>query len=92
MNKKPLINEEGEVREITSEDMKLFKKTSETLPDELLSVLPKRGRPLKQSPKISTTIRLSPDVIMYFKSHGKKWQTEINDILTQHVKGQRKQV
>jgi len=91
MNKKPLINEDGEVREIIAEDMKLFKKSSEILPDELLSVLPKRGRPIKQSPKVSTTIRLSPDVIMYFKAHGKGWQTEIDEILTRHVDKQRKQ-
>lgn len=91
MNKKPLINEDGEVREITAEDMKLFKKSSDILPDELLSILPKRGRPIKQSPKVSTTIRLSPDVIMYFKAHGKGWQTEIDEILTRHVDKQRKQ-
>ena len=89
MKRKPLINENGEVRELTKEDMKLFKSTSEVLPKDLLKVLPKRGRPAKSRPKKSTTIRLDSDVMDFFKGHGKGWQTEINKILLEYVKSHR---
>ncbi|MBU1169561.1 MAG: BrnA antitoxin family protein [Proteobacteria bacterium] len=80
-----MIDKDGEVRELTAEDLKLFKKTSLVLPEELLSVLPKRGRPKKESPKVSTTIRLNPDVLEFFKSHGRGWQTKVNEVLSQYV-------
>lgn len=58
-------------------------------PNELLTR--RRGRPhgtTKQNPKISTTIRLSPEVISAFKSTGTGWQTRIDaalkDWLIQH--------
>lgn len=92
MNKKPLIDEDGEVRELTADDMKLFKKASEVLPPELLAILPKRGRPIKQSPKVSTTIRLNPDVIAFFKAHGRGWQTEVNEVLSKYIEKRRKSV
>jgi uncharacterized protein (DUF4415 family) len=85
MKKKPLIDDDGEVRELTSDDLKLFKKTSDVLPVGLLDVLPRRGRPLKDVTKVSTTIRLNPDIIAFFKSHGRGWQTEINDILKKYI-------
>lgn len=86
MKKKSLIDENGEVRELTADDLKKFKPASDVLPPDLLSVLSKRGRPVKQNPKVSTTIRLSPEVITYFKSRGKGWQTEVDQILSRHVK------
>jgi len=47
--------------------------------------LAKRGRPPKDNPKKSTTIRLNAEVLDFFKGHGKGWQTEINDILQEYV-------
>ena len=41
----------------------------------------RRGRPLVASPKVSTTIRLSPDVLAHFKAGGRGWQTRINEAL-----------
>ena len=43
-----------------------------------------RGRPagsVKASPKISTTIRLSPDVLQAFRAAGDGWQTRIDAAL-----------
>ena len=37
-----------------------------------------RGRPPLENPKVSTTIRLSRDVIDHFKAGGKGWQTRID--------------
>jgi len=42
------------------------------------------GRPVgtvKSAPKVSTTIRLSPDVVQAFRSAGDGWQTRIDAAL-----------
>jgi hypothetical protein len=41
--KKPLINEDGEVRELTAEDMRKFRPAPEVLPPELYAILTKCG-------------------------------------------------
>lgn len=40
-----------------------------------------RGRPKAASTKVSTTIRLSPEVIEFFKKDGPGWQSRIDDAL-----------
>jgi uncharacterized protein (DUF4415 family) len=41
-----------------------------------------RGRgPQKAPPKVSTTIRLSPDVVQAFRAAGNGWQTRIDAAL-----------
>lgn len=77
----PLTDKDGEVRELTAEDLKRFKPASKSLPSELRAVLPKRGRPPLKSPKQPVNIRLSPEVVEAFKSTGAGWQTRINDAL-----------
>ncbi len=47
------------------------------------------GRPvgsIKAEPKISTTIRLSPNVMQAFKATGKGWQSRIDDALNDWLK------
>ena len=39
----------------------------------------------KNALKDRITIRLDHEVVEFFKSHGKGWQTRINDILQEHV-------
>jgi uncharacterized protein (DUF4415 family) len=41
----------------------------------------RRGRPQSGSTKISTTIRLSPEVLEHFKSGGPGWQSRIDEAL-----------
>ena len=41
----------------------------------------RRGRPKAETTKVSTTIRLSPEVIEYFKAGGPGWQSRIDDAL-----------
>jgi len=41
----------------------------------------RRGRPKSDVTKVSTTIRLDPDVIERFKAQGPGWQSRINDAL-----------
>ena len=40
-----------------------------------------RGRPKAEKTKGSTTIRLSPEVIEYFKKSGPGWQSRIDEAL-----------
>ena len=48
---------------------------------------PSRIRGRQKLPlKIPVSIRLSPDIIDYFKSQGKGWQTKVNAILREYVK------
>lgn len=52
----------------------------------------KRGRPagsVKQDAKISTTLRLDPEVIEAFKAQGAGWQTRINDLLLSDIQAGR---
>lgn len=47
------------------------------------------GRPKSDNHKQPTTIRLSPEVMDYFKRDGKGWQTRINQVLQDYVQSQR---
>ena len=85
MNRKPLTDEDGEVRELAQDDIKLFKPSAEVLPPEHFETLTKRGRPRKAQPKKSTTVRLDPEVLEYFRATGKGWQTRLNEVLREYV-------
>ncbi len=71
---------------LTDEQLDQMKPISE-FPE--LQFLTKRGRPKKHPPKKSTTIRLNPEVLDFFKSKGKGWQTQINDVLQAYVDTQK---
>ena len=40
-----------------------------------------RGRPKAEKTKVSTTIRLSPEVIEHFRAGGPGWQSRIDEAL-----------
>lgn len=80
ISKAPLIDNDGEVRELTADDLKRFKPASDVLPPVLQKTLKMRGTQ-KSPTKVSTTIRLSPDVLAAFKSEGNGWQTRIDTAL-----------
>lgn len=89
MNKKPLTNEEGEVRELTAADIRRGRPAATALPEivgpELAATLLKR-RPGQRGPqkapaKSQVTLRLDPDLVEHFKAGGSGWQTRINDTL-----------
>ena len=50
-------------------------------PEKFARVTVRRGRPPSANPKVSTTIRLSRDVIEHFKAGGRGWQTRIDAAL-----------
>ena len=82
---KPLINEDGEVRELNAEDFARFKPASEMLPDALYKKLRGQRGPQKAPTKVQVTLRLSPEVEAYFRSTGKGWQSRIDDVLKTYV-------
>ncbi len=82
---KSLTDESGEVREMTTQNFKSMKHISD-FPE--LQGLVKQGRPKKANPKKSTTIRLDPEILDFFKARGKGWQTEINNVLQDYVDSQ----
>lgn len=80
MNKKPnpeLIDNDNP--EWTAQDIKTAMPFV-SLPATLQAKLGKRG-PQKAPPKISTTIRLSPEVVQAFRAAGDGWQTRIDAAL-----------
>ena len=82
MNKrKPLTDEEGEVRDLTLEDMKQFKPIREAgLPYSLMKKLGVRG-PQKAPTKVRVSLRLSSEVVDYFRATGDGWQTRMDSEL-----------
>ena len=48
-------------------------------------VLIRRGRPPLAAPKRQVTLRLSPEVLAYFKAGGPGWQTRIDEALKQAI-------
>ena len=55
--------------------------TRDGWPEKFAKAKVRRGRPPVAKPKVSTTIRLSPEVIDYFKAGGRGWQTRIDEAL-----------
>jgi uncharacterized protein (DUF4415 family) len=88
-NRKPLIDEDGEVREITAEDVPNFKPFSSLPPAEqkMLRKLGKRG-PQKAPRKVPISIRLSPDVAEGLRATGDGWQGRADDALREWLAGQ----
>ena len=78
--------------EWTQADFRRARPASEVLPrvigaraaKELLQRKP--GRPPDgERSKVSTTVRLDPDVLDAYKAEGKGWQTRINQTLRDHM-------
>ena len=93
----PVIDDDGEVGDLSKVDIDLFRPASEVLDAELYAGLivmnkaaneRKRGeRGVQKSPlKVSTTIRFDQDVIEAFKASGKGWQSRINDAMRDWLK------
>jgi uncharacterized protein (DUF4415 family) len=89
MKKKPLTDEEGEVRELTREEIFAMRPAAEVLPPELYAILPKRRPGQRGSQKAivkqQVTLRLDAKILAHFKAGGRGWQTRINDALKRIV-------
>lgn len=91
MSKKPnpeLIDDENP--EWTAADFATARPASEVLPQIFgaklaQEMLRPRGRPRAEHPKERINIRLSHEVLEYFKSAGDGWQTRIDSALRQFI-------
>lgn len=78
---KPLMNDDGEARELTEDD--LINAMSMRLRHP---TIPKHVRGVQKTPKkVHLSIRLSPEVINHFKAKGKGWQTQIDEVLKDYI-------
>ena len=82
---KPLIDADGEVREITAADLEGFRSARQALPASLRRKVGVRG-PQRAPTKERITIRLSPDVVERFRATGDGWQTRIDAALQDWLK------
>lgn len=84
----PLTDEEGEVRELTAEDLKYFQPTMEFMPEIVEAFERARGErgPQKAPVKERVGLRLNADVVSHFRRTGPGWQSRINDVLEEYVK------
>jgi uncharacterized protein (DUF4415 family) len=73
---------------LTQEELDRMRPASEVLPHLVREY--KRGRgergPQKEPVKERVTIRLDADVVEYFRTTGKGWQTRLNDALKAQIK------
>ena len=82
---KPLSNAKGEVRELTSNDLKGFRSARQALPTSLRRKVGVRG-PQRSATKERITIRLSQDVVQSFRATGEGWQTRVDTALQDWLK------
>jgi len=81
----PNLEEEARIREGIAKGPGTHELTDEKLAQmHPLSRSP--GRPKADSTKQPVSIRLSPEVVEYFKAEGPGWQTRIDAVLREHVK------
>jgi len=87
MSNKPIIDENGEVRELTSKDLKRFKPLAKVNPSLLAKI--KKGvgeRGAQKAPtKVPISIRVSPEVAEYFRAEGRGWQVHMDRVLRDYV-------
>jgi len=79
---KKLIDDDGEVRELTEEDFAFLVPFSalQKAEQKTLRVLRQRGKQ-KAPRKVPISIRLSPDVIEGLRATGEGWQRRTNEVL-----------
>ena len=83
----PLTDADGEVRELTVEDFKHFRPSSE-FPELVEAFARARGQrgPQKSPTKERVALRLDTEIVDHFRSGGPGWQTRINDALAALVR------
>ena len=91
MNKhSPMIDKNGEVRELGAADFAQFKPAHEVIPTGLHAMLGIKPRGKQVAPtKVSTTIRFDADVIEALRATGRGWQTRVNDMVRAQVRKHR---
>ncbi|MBF0327880.1 MAG: BrnA antitoxin family protein [Nitrospirae bacterium] len=71
--------------ELTDSDFEKMRPASEVMPQLVKAYRRTRG-PQKNPTKTQLTVRLSQDVVEFFKSSGRGWQTNIDKALKEYVR------
>jgi uncharacterized protein (DUF4415 family) len=82
--KEPIFDDDNP--EWTEADFARARPPEEVLPPELLAQFKKTRGSQKAPTKVAVSIRLSPEVITYFKAKGPGWQSRIDEALRRIVK------
>lgn len=88
MSKKPLTDDEGEIRPLDDEDLRLFRPAKEVLPPELYENLirkPGQRGPGKKPAKMLVTLRVEPEVVAAYRATGRGWQTRMTAAIKQGI-------
>jgi len=91
-NHAPLTDADGEVRELTAEDIAQMRPAKEALSPELYKKLISMNKragvrgPNRQPTKVQIAIRFDADVLAALRSTGKGWQTRVNDTMREWLK------
>jgi uncharacterized protein (DUF4415 family) len=83
---RPLTNKDGEVRELTLEDMKRFRPIAEIdpgMPETIENMRNKGGRPKVEAPKVLIGFRLAADVVKRVKASGKGYNARVEKVLSE---------
>ncbi len=74
---------------LTAKQLKSMRPAAVAAPKIVASYRRARGRPPLETTKVPLSIRVSPDVIAYFKAKGPGWQTRIDRALQAFVEASR---
>lgn len=91
--KKPLTDEDGNVRELSLDDIRQFKPARNILPSEFFDGMQRlRGQrgPQKAPKKELISLRVDADILSWFKEGGAGYQARMNDVLRNAMEQQPK--
>jgi uncharacterized protein (DUF4415 family) len=79
-----LADKDGEIRELTAEDMRLFRPIAEVdvgMVEAMEAFRRKLGRPKAEAPKVHIGFRLAPDVVASIKASGRGYNARVERAL-----------
>jgi uncharacterized protein (DUF4415 family) len=82
--RRPLADKDGEIRELTAEDMRLFKPIAEVdvgMVEAMVEFRRKLGRPKAEAPKVHIGFRLASDVVASIKASGRGYNARVEQAL-----------
>ncbi|HEY1862119.1 MAG TPA: BrnA antitoxin family protein [Roseiarcus sp.] len=82
--RRPLADKNGGIRELTAEDMRLFKPIAEVdvgMVEAMKEFRRKLGRPKAEAPKVHIGFRLAPDVVASIKASGRGYNARVEQAL-----------
>lgn len=82
--RRPLADKDGEIRELTARDMRLFRPIVEVDPgmvDAMQGFRRKLGRPKAEAPKVHIGFRLASDVVASIKASGRGYNARVEQAL-----------